>query len=185
MSEFGWKGQEVRLVPLDEERHLERCLAWINDPEVTRWTLSGDFPASRPMQREWLLERSSKGGDRDVVFAIETQDGEHVGNTGIHAIDWRNRHATTGTMIGARERWGQGLGTDTIRTRSRYAFEVLGLRLLMTEVMEPNVGSLKALTKAGFDEAGRVPGKWWKRGAWHDSILMVQTVDDWRASRGA
>lgn len=179
MSGLGWKGEHVRLVPLDKARHLENSVTWLNDPEVTRWMLRGDFPMTRLAEEEWF-DQASKASTESAFFAVETLDGEHVGVSGFHAIDWRNRVGTSGTIIGAREKWGRGLGTDSVRTRSRYAFEVLGLRLLLSEVMDGNVGSLRALTKAGYVESGCIPGRWWKRGAWRDSIQMHLEADEWR-----
>lgn len=32
----GWCGTKVRLAPLDEERHLEGSLKWVNDPDRVR-----------------------------------------------------------------------------------------------------------------------------------------------------
>ena len=33
---FGWEGKLVRLVPLNEAKHLENYVQWVNDPEGTR-----------------------------------------------------------------------------------------------------------------------------------------------------
>ena len=181
MSDFGWCGDRVRLVPLDEERHFENCVRWMNDPEMTRWTLRGDFPVTALSQREFF-RRYSQDSETDVVHAVETLDGEHVGVSGIHAIEWRHGTGMTGTLIGVRDRWGQGLGGDAIRTRSRYAFEVLGLRLLLSEVMAGNEASERALRRAGYVEVGRIPARWWKRGAHRDAIQLCLDEPGWRAT---
>jgi RimJ/RimL family protein N-acetyltransferase len=57
--------------------------------------------------------------------------------------------------------------------RARYAFEVLGLRLLLSEVMDGNLASLRMLEKAGYREVGRLPRRHWKRGAFRDAILLA------------
>ena len=44
---IGWSGENVRLVPLDYERHYENCYRWINDPEVSEWLAVGDEPIGR------------------------------------------------------------------------------------------------------------------------------------------
>ena len=68
---------------------------------------------------------------------------------------------------------GQGYGTDAARVRTRYAFEVLGLRQLYSEVFVENAASLKMLGHVGYREAGRVPRRYWKRGAYRDVVLLV------------
>jgi RimJ/RimL family protein N-acetyltransferase len=171
----GWEGEKVRLVPLDRGRHLENALRWLNDPEVTAWTLVGDLPVARLAEEEFFdrVMKSDPLQSTEVHFAVETLAGEHLGFSGVHRIDWRNGFATTGTVLGRRDLWGQGYGSDAAKLRNRYAFEVLGLRLLISEVMAENVGSLRMLLKAGYREAGRIPGRYWKRGAFRDTVLLV------------
>ena len=180
---FGWEGEKVRLVPLEHERHFENCVRWLNDPELTRWTLMGDFPLTRLVEQEFFDRVARAGADAsDLVLAIETLDEkpEHVGVSGFHGIDWRHGTAVTGTIIGRAQLHGRGYGSDSIRVRTRYAFEVLGLRLLMSEVMADNSPSLKALQKSGYHEVGRIPQRWWKRGAYRDSVQMILTRDEWK-----
>jgi RimJ/RimL family protein N-acetyltransferase len=108
------------------------------------------------------------------VFAVETlEDGRHIGIAGLHRIEYRHGVALTGTIIGAQEFRGRGYGTDTARVRTRYAFEALGLRMLMSEVFTDNAASLRMLERAGYREVGRIPRRHWKRGAFRDVVLMV------------
>jgi RimJ/RimL family protein N-acetyltransferase len=114
------------------------------------------------------------------MFAVETLDGDHIGFTNINQINWRHRVGITGTIIGRRDLWGQGYATDAIRARTRYAFERLGLRLLLCEVILGNAASLRAVQKAGYREVGRIPGRYWKRGAYRDSIQLVADSESWQ-----
>jgi RimJ/RimL family protein N-acetyltransferase len=178
---YGWQGEKVRLVPLDKSRHLDNAVAWLNDPEVTAWTLVGDWPLTRVAEEEHLDRMSRQAGpgqETDLLLAIETlDDGEHIGLSGLHRIDWRNGVAVTGTLLGRRDLWGRGYGTDAARVRTRFAFEVLGLRMLLSEVMAGNEGSLRMLRHAGYREVGRIPRRHWKRGAYRDTVLLVLERD--------
>ena len=175
---YGWEGEKVRLVPLDREKHFANALLWMNDPVVTERTLMGDWPLGRLAEEEFFNERlRSKGTDTEIAFALETLDGEHIGFAGIHRIDWRHGVGQTGTLIGRRDLWGRGYGFDAVRTRLRYAFDVLGLRILLSEVFADNTASLKMLHKAGYKEAGRIPRRYWKRGAYRDVVLLVAERD--------
>lgn len=176
---FGWEGEKVRLVPLEKERHFDDCVRWLNDPEVTAWTLIGDFPLTRVAEQDFF-DRVSRPNDTDVVFAIETFEEEHIGMTGIHNISFRHGTGMTGTLIGRKQLWRHGYGSDAIAIRTRYAFESLGLRLLLTEVLVGNVGSLRALQKNGYREVGRIPGRYWKRGAHRDAIQLAIARDEWK-----
>jgi RimJ/RimL family protein N-acetyltransferase len=169
---YGWAGEKVRLVPLDRARHLDNALTWLNDPEITAWTLTGDWPITRLAEEEFF-DRAMRESKEDLSFAVETLEGEHIGFSGLHRIDWRHGVAVTGTILGRRDLWGKGYGADAARVRSRHAFEVLGLRLLLSEVMADNTGSLRMLQKAGYREVGRIPRRMWKRGTYRDVVLMV------------
>ena len=172
---YGWEGEKVRLVPLDRERHASNCVIWMNDPEVTAWTLSGDMPITRLAEEDFFDRMAAPFGAHpsDIVFAIETLAGEHVGLAGMHQINYRHGTALTGTILGAPDSRGRGYGTDAVRVRTRYAFEVLGLRLLTSEVFAENAASLKVLQRAGYREVARIPRRYWKRGAFRDVVLMV------------
>jgi RimJ/RimL family protein N-acetyltransferase len=185
---LGWEGEKCRLVALDKARHLESTLVWVNDPVLTAWTIMGDFPLGRLAEEEYFdrFAKTPPATPEEIGFAVETLDGRHIGLTGLFRIDWRSRTACTGSLIGVRELWGQGYGTDMIRTRTRYAFGVLGLRVLWSEVMDGNVGSLRALLKNGYRECGRLPEMHWKRGAFRDKIIVALRAEDWlKASQGA
>ncbi|HUB10916.1 MAG TPA: GNAT family N-acetyltransferase [Acetobacteraceae bacterium] len=180
----GWEGSKVRLVPLDKGKHYENLLAWLNDPDVTAWTLIGDWPFSARTADEHFdkADNFERGG---LTLAIEMLDGNHIGIAGIHNIDWRHGTAHTNILIGAKDRWGCGFGLDAVRLRSQYAFNVLGLRMLLTEVMSENLASLSILHKVGYFEVGRIPRRYWKRGSYRDVIMMIADRSSWeRASNG-
>ena len=181
---FGWEGTKTRLVPLDKARHLENYVRWLNDPEVTRCLLIGDLPLTRIAEEEFF-DKAGKPSESDVIFAVETLDGEHVGGCGIHHIKLRHGEGTTGTIIGRRDLWGQGYATDAVRTRTRYAFEVLGLRNLLSEVFADNPASLRVLLKAGYREYGRIPQRTWKHGCYHDVIMLLLERERWRTFTSA
>ena len=65
-----------------------------------------------------------------------------------------------------------------MRVRSHYAFNALGLRLLMSEVIGDNIGSYRALLKAGYKEVGRIPRRYWKRGAFRDTAILAYERPD-------
>jgi len=169
---YGWEGEKVRLVPLDNEKHLANAVAWLNDPEVTAWTLIGDTPIAR-LGEEEFFDRMMRGDAAEITFAVETLAGEHVGFAGLHRIDYRHGVALTGSIIGRGELWGQGIGTDIVRTRARYAFEVLGLRMLLSEALAENKRSVRMLKRCGYAEVGRIPRRYFKRGAYRDAILFA------------
>ena len=177
---MAWDGELIRLVPLDRERHFENCLRWINDSEVTTWLGIGDMPVGRKAEDDWFTSMEA-GSGTDIVFAIETLEGVHIGNSGIHGIDFRNGTAKTGSYVAEANLRGKGYGTDAARVRSKYCFDVLGLRLLLSEYYDGNTFSARMQEKAGYLEYGRLPQALWKRGAYRDLVMTHLSRERWLA----
>ena len=118
---YGWEGEKVRLVPLDKEKHAANVVLWMNDPDVTETILSGDIPLTRLAEEEFFERMAAPAGQHptDIIFAIETLGGEHIGTCGMHQINYRHGVALTGTIIGAAEFEGRGYGTDAAIGRRR------------------------------------------------------------------
>ena len=172
---YGWEGELVRLAPLDKAKHMDNILGWMNDPGVTETILSGDMPLTRAAEEAVFDRYSAELGQypTDILFADETLAGEHVGVCGLHQISYRHGVAVSGTIIGPEGARGKGYGSDAARVRTRYAFEVLGLRMLTSEVFAENAASLRMLARAGYREVARLPRRYWKRGAYRDAVVMV------------
>jgi len=172
---YGWEGERVRLAPLDKGRHAANIQVWMSDPDVTETILGGDFPLSRAAEDEIIDKFCANPGPHpeNILFAVETLAGEHVGVCGLHEINYRHGTAVTGTVIGPPEARGLGYGAEAARLRTRYAFDVLGLRMLISHVFAENEASLRMLARAGYKEVARIPRRYWKRGAYRDVVVMV------------
>src|SRR3990172_10452514 len=75
------EGKLVRLRAL-EPTDIERAYTWINDREVTRF-LRARYPMSHADEERWLERVSTNDFTRGVSLAIETKEGEHIGNIGL------------------------------------------------------------------------------------------------------
>jgi RimJ/RimL family protein N-acetyltransferase len=96
-------------------------------------------------EQDWY-DRQSKTKD-DAPFTIyEKETLRPIGNTGLHGVDFRNRSATFGILIGEPECQGKGYGTETTRLMLDYAFTALGLHNVMLTVFEFNSAGM------GFQE---------------------------------
>lgn len=171
-------GERVALRALDEG-DIDRCLKWINDPEL-RPVLLATFPISAGAERQWLESVTQPVGanPENLVFAIVV-DGQHVGNAGIHRISSVHRHAITGLMIGEKEFRGRKIGPTAKRLLIRYAFTELNLETLRADVFEGNAPSIRMQEACGYTLAGRLPRWVFKDGRWKDILLYVLSREDW------
>ena len=172
------EGERIRLEP----PRLEYCPAyqrWFADTEVTRY-LRYRTPASAKQQEEWLEETARD--EHTVIWAIVLRDsGKLIGNTALEKIDWRNRRAESGTVIGEKGEWGKGYATEAMRLRTGYAFRELGLEKVYTFVFLPNDASRQALERVGYRQCGLHRRHLYLDGGWHDAWLGEILRDEWDA----
>jgi RimJ/RimL family protein N-acetyltransferase len=157
-----------------EQSDIEPCYRWMNDREVTQYILAGKWPLSRLAEQAWV-DRAARGENpNDRALAICLRDGgRHIGNTGLHRIDWHSRTAVLGILIGEKDCWGQGYGTDAVRTLVRYAFEDLNLRKVSLSVLAHNGRAVRCYEKCGFVREGCRRAQYYKDGRYVDDIEMA------------
>ncbi len=165
-----------------EPGDLERDYFWMNDPEIQR-TLQNRYPLSTAEQRRWVEGTSASGPD-DFLFAIETRDGIHIGNIGLHRLDQVARIAELGIMVGEREYLGRGYGTDAIIALLRWGFRELNLHRVWLRVYDFNERGRRSYLKVGFREEGRLRQHHYAQGEHHDAILMGILRGEFEAAHG-
>ena len=72
---------------------------------------------------------------------------------GLEDLD-DERDAAIGYQL-CRKVWGQGIATKTVERTIDFAFGIGGIKRLVAEVLETNIGSRRVLEKNGFIEVGR------------------------------
>ena len=72
-----------------------------------------------------ILHYPSSTGHR---FAIETLEGKHIGNCAYYSVDKVRGEAELGILIGNRDYWGKGYGTDAVTTLISHIFRKTNLK---------------------------------------------------------
>jgi len=124
------------------------------DPEVAEW--NGSNPLRSPL---WLFKRFVQAEVRRkdrLAFVILDEEGEYLGT--VELYDITPEEATLGILIGRKDRWGQGYGTEAVRAALGYAFSTLGLKRVKLRTFAHNLRARRAFQKAGFREVGLGPG---------------------------
>ena len=150
---------------------------WRRDPELSR------LDATRPMQMSFSdyrryareeLEHDSRWSRR---FAIDTHDGRHIGNCMYYDVDERRGGAELGIMIGDREYWSQGYGTDVVYTLLDFIFTSTKLNKVYLHTLSWNSRARRCFAKAGFVEVRDV-----RRNSM-DFVRMEVLRADWESGR--
>lgn len=153
---------------------------WVNDYEVTN-TLHDIFLYPQTVyDTESFLRMKIEGkldGTGFVISAIHTL--EYIGQIDLHQIDWHNRSASLGIVIGRKEYLDRGIGREAIELMKGYVFNTLNLNRFALEVYEFNQRGYKCYLRCGFREEGRLRQKIFREGRYWDSILMSILRDEY------
>jgi RimJ/RimL family protein N-acetyltransferase len=154
---------------------------WINDEEVTR-TLAAYRPFTLNQELEYIERMATS--ERDVSLGIvERGEGRLIGTAALHQIDWKNRHASFGILIGSPADRGRGWGSEATRLIVRYGLRRLNLNRIWLYVYAGNDGALKAYERSGFQVEGRLRQQHFGHGAYEDTLVMGVLADDPGAPR--
>jgi diamine N-acetyltransferase len=164
-------GEKNRLRPIERD-DLPRFVEWFGDPEVKRH-LGIWLPFSLAQEERWF-ERSLEQIERQeaVLLAIETTEGMHIGNVGLHQIDWKNRHAELGIAIGEKVYWNQGYGSDAVHTLLKLAFREMNLHRVQLRVDADNGRAIRCYEKAGFQKEGTLREIVFRGGQYANQLVM-------------
>ncbi len=165
------EGQLIALGPVRRDL-VPTYQRWVNDFGTARTLALPPGPMSEDAETDWF-ERVARQGSSDVSFTIyDRESWRPVGITGLHQIDFRNRTASFGLLIGEPDARGRGFGTEATRLMLDYGFVALGLNNVMLSVYEFNLAARRAYEKAGYREIGRRRQARWMGGRLWDEVLM-------------
>ena len=130
--------------------------AWRTDEELAR------LDATRPIRMSF--EDFLKFSKEELIYsnrtskrlAVDNLDGRHIGNCMFYDIDYRRARAELGIMIGDRDYWGKGYGTDTVESLLDYIFSSTAISRVYLHTLEWNHRALRSFAKSGFREVKKV-----------------------------
>ena len=145
-------GEKVAMGPIRRDlTHLFQM--WSNDFEVRRF-----MGPMRPTSLESIedMYASIRKDENQSYFTVyEKSELRPIGNAGLADINHAHRTAEFFIMIGDKESWGKGYGTEVTRLVLEYDFACLGLHNIFLWVFATNERGIRAYQRAGFRMAGR------------------------------
>ena len=150
------------LRPFVESDITESYLQWFHDQTVTKYTSHGLFGYTKNQALQFL-EKSRKNGD--IVWAVivpkhtinkslrvkEIYYNYHIGNISLQDIHWIDRRAEFAGVIGEKEYWGKGIGTEAVRLLFAHGFNKLNLNRIYLGTAASNQGMKIVAEKLGMN----------------------------------
>jgi RimJ/RimL family protein N-acetyltransferase len=152
------KKQKGQKVILREKQLADAAIdyVWETDSELMDLDAAEATKVSFSEFLVYYAEVINHQSKRNRRFAIETLDGKYIGNCGYYNVDNLQKETEIGIMIGDREYWGKGYGSDAVATLVRYIFQEVGLERIRLYTLTTNVRAQRCFEKCGFVSSGRV-----------------------------
>ena len=163
-----YPGNKIELHGLEPD-HLKKANEWVNNPGINKF-LTLYQPVPLRATKQWYESLVKNANEH--VFAILTKRGAHIGNCGLHAIDWKNSNAMLGIVIGEPRYQSRGFGEDTVITLTRVAFLELNLHRVYLHVWAFNARAIRCYEKCGFTKEGIMRDMLFRDGTFHDVLCM-------------
>lgn len=174
-------GKNVRLRAIERD-DIQRFTRWLNDPDVIKYTTLNS-PVSQVMEEKWFDHQLEILPTQGQVLAVEARVGDdwvHIGVCDLHAIEPVNNMAEFGIMIGDKEYWSKGFGTETVKLMLKHGFEDLNLNRIYLYVVAEHSRGIKTYEAAGFKKEGMLRQALYKNGIYNDVVLMSVLHSEWK-----
>lgn len=160
---------------------LPELVNWISDRDVTHYLYRGFFPAHlETLERNY--EAMINNPHEEEVAIITTKD-IFIGVGGLHGINYLARSAELRILIGVKNLWGCGYGSEATQLLLAWAFEILNLHKVWLGVNASQGNALRVYEKVGFIREGTLRDEVWRNGRYYDAIRMSILADEYRRQR--
>ncbi len=142
---------KLRAKKLSDARNDYR---WQTDPWLTKLDATPLLSISFP---QYLLDYTDQMyylPPTSHRFAIENSNGKHIGNCGYYNVNEAAGEAELGIIIGARNYWDKGYGTDAVTTLVTHIFLDTNLMRIYLKTLDWNERAQLCFQKCGFAPCG-------------------------------
>lgn len=148
---------------------------WDTDPELAQLDAA---PVIKTTFSQYLSDYASElrhSVPTSRRFAMDTLNGQHIGNCSYYNISETRGEAELGIMIGNRDYWNKGYGTDVVTALVNHIFSETQINRIYLKTLQSNDRAQKCFQKCGFTRYGNLN----KDG--YSFVLMKIQRDEWNS----
>ena len=163
--------REKNIKDLSDDYH------WRTDPELSELDASTPIYISFDDFSRQFHEEIFYGGLSSKKLSIDSTARKHIGNCMFYSFDSYRQQAELGIMIGDKNYWGKGYGTETVKLMLHYIFSETNLNRIYLHTLNCNDRARKSFIKCGFKEVREI-----KKGE-YNFILMEIFKQSWQEQK--
>ena len=144
------KTDRLLLSPLTEAFLSEKYVAWLNDKDVVKYSEQRHKKHTIDSCRQFIRSFENSSG---YVWAVLLKNHDHIGNINA-VIDKHNKVADIAILIGEKNQWGNGYGSEAFLCVIDFLFSNKIARKITAGTMSVNKGMLKVMKNAQMIDDG-------------------------------
>ena len=164
-----------------EHAKSEAYIGWLNDNEVTQY-LGRDDMQNVKIENTLKYYYDLKQSKLVNFYALyDIQSDSFIGTCKIQLLSQsgiKEGICDIGIMIGDKQFWGMGYGSEAINIISKKCFNELGIRKITAGCYANNVAMVKAFLKNGFKREGVLKRQLRYKQEYVDHILFGCFIED-------
>jgi RimJ/RimL family protein N-acetyltransferase len=175
-------GQHVYLRPHQPSDVDSDWYQWFNDADVTRFMYKGTFPNTREQQAAFYAELERKQAARThlQLAVVHRATDTFMGVMSLANIDWVNRAAEIGLVIGRADFRGRQSGLESMALLMHHGFATLNLNRIYAGQHVGLERWKKAIMRhLAFVEEGILRQAMFKDGRYNDVVAISVVAGDW------
>ena len=124
---------------------------WRTDPELA--TLDASYPLEINFKSFIKAYKSEikKNEKNTARFSIFADKNKHIGNSMFYNINHFSKSMELGIMIGDKNYWNKGYGSDTIQTMVNHIFSFTNFNKIYLHTLKWNIRAQSSFKKSGFE----------------------------------
>ena len=170
------EGERLFLAPMDID-DAANYIRWLNDADTFIFLQANGQLFNHINEEQFITGVMERG---EPHFSIRLRaDNRHIGGCGLINLDWVNRRAELGIMIGETDCRSQGYGQEAIKLLLDHAFYILNLNSISLIHYEFNQRATRCYNQCGFKQAGRLRQARYINGQFYDILVMDILAQDY------
>lgn len=169
--------KKVYLRALEIEDY-KTTIKWRNDDEIWEMVTGPKYFVSSEYEKNWMIKAINNPNELRVGICLK-ENNLLIGLAAMINIDMVNRSGAFSIMIGEKKYWGAGYATDAIKLLTDYCFNERSMNRIWGVILESNMGSQKVAEKVGYKKEGILRASVYKKGKFHNQVLMSMLREEY------
>lgn len=158
--------------------------SWLDDLSLDVFGERSDFP-NTPARMESYYASACANDSLVLLGVFDNATNRHIGNITLQQIDWVQRRAFLGYLIGERDFAGRGIASQACSMIMYYGFNKLNLDRIWTTISADHTASLRVAEKVGLKEEGILRQHQMRNGSRRDVQVVGALREEWMIAHGA